>query len=81
MYLTMSIEHTWTAAKNTSKPPMRPTSTQENISHNVAADEELGVKKVFMQFVLAVVWRVAETIAHAAPTANTTTMDNMCSVT
>lgn len=77
---------TCTAAKNAHKPPMIPTSTHGKISHIVFPSDAsvLSVaasgKKVLRQADTAVEWRVAETIAQAAPTANTATIAMMCKV-
>lgn len=56
------------------------------MSHNVSASEVVDVpepefvKKSFIQFVLAVEWRVAEMITHAVATENAETVARMCSV-
>lgn len=65
---------------------MRPTSIQGKMLHNASASDAVGVlepevvKKSFIQFVLAVEWRVAERMSHAAATANAATVDIMCNV-
>jgi hypothetical protein len=76
---------TWIAAKNTNKPPIRPTSIQGNMSQRVVASdvsvpEEEDEKKSLTHLVLAVECRVADMIIHAVATANTEIVVITCSV-